>query len=385
MRVAHVTPTFPPYYAGTGTVCFYNARELARLGHDVTVITARQRFEHQDHLPGVRMQTLPAVLRLGNAPLLPHLLSVTGFDVIHLHLPFIFGAELTWLNARWRGLPYVVTYHMDLCGLGYRKVLFTAYQSLLLAPMLRDAAKILPTTLDYARVSRLAPILTQHPDKVLAIPNGVDIQFFHPGVDSRGLRHRYGLAEGDVMVLFVAALDKAHLFKGLEVLLRALAQLSADATKALIVGEGEMKKSYMRLAQRLGLSERVIFCGRVPQEQLPNHYALADCLVLPSITMGEAFGIVLLEAMACGKPVIASNLPGVHSVVSDGKDGLLVRPGSVADLAEKLQTLLDDPQRRQEMGEQGRAKVETKYAWPKIIPRLVEVYEEVVTNASGDG
>jgi len=89
--------------------------------------------------------------------------------------------------------------------------------------------------------------------------------------------------------------------------------------------------------------------------------------------------------MACGKPVIASNLPGVRSVVSDGEDGLLVRPGDVEDLAEKIQMLLDDPQRRREMGERGRDKVEEKYAWPKIIPRLVRVYEEVLANATADG
>lgn len=101
--------------------------------------------------------------------------------------------------------------------------------------------------------------------------------------------------------------------------------------------------------------------------------------------MSEAFGVVLLEAMACGKPVIASNLPGVRSVVSAGEDGLLVRPGDIDDLAEKTQMLLDDPQRRREMGERGRDKVEEKYAWPKIIPRLVQVYEEVLTNATADG
>jgi len=94
--------------------------------------------------------------------------------------------------------------------------------------------------------------------------------------------------------------------------------------------------------------------------------------------MGEAFGVVLLEAMACGKPVIASNLPGVRTVVSDGEDGMLVRPRDVDDLAEKMQMLLDDPQQRREMGERGRAKVEARYAWPRIIPRLVQAYQEAL-------
>jgi glycosyltransferase involved in cell wall biosynthesis len=94
--------------------------------------------------------------------------------------------------------------------------------------------------------------------------------------------------------------------------------------------------------------------------------------------MGEAFGVVLLEAMACAKPVIASDLPGVRSVVSDGVDGMLVRPGDASDLAAKVQMLLDNPQQQHEMGERGRNKVDSTYDWPKIIPRLVQVYEQVL-------
>jgi phosphatidylinositol alpha-mannosyltransferase len=104
--------------------------------------------------------------------------------------------------------------------------------------------------------------------------------------------------------------------------------------------------------------------------------------VLPSTTMGEAFGVVLLEAMASGKPVIASNLPGVRSVVSDGQDGLLVQPGDASALSQAMGRLLGDPQLRQHMGQQGRRKVEAQYAWPRIIPRLVEVYEQAL--AEGD-
>jgi glycosyltransferase involved in cell wall biosynthesis len=88
--------------------------------------------------------------------------------------------------------------------------------------------------------------------------------------------------------------------------------------------------------------------------------------------------MVLIEAMACGKPVIASNLPGVRTVVSDGEDGLLVTPGDMTDLAEKIHILLDSPQRRKTMGERGRMKVEEKYTWPKVVERLERVYVEAL-------
>jgi len=101
--------------------------------------------------------------------------------------------------------------------------------------------------------------------------------------------------------------------------------------------------------------------------------------------MGEAFGLVLLEAMASARPVIASNLPGVRSVVSDGQDGLLVQPGDVADLVAKMSLLLADPHRCREMGQRGRATVEQRYDWPVILPQLLHIYEQVLHDVRSDG
>lgn len=148
--------------------------------------------------------------------------------------------------------------------------------------------------------------------------------------------------------------------------------------RALIVGEGGLRARYAAAAAGLGLAERVAFAGRVDNDELPSYYAAADVGILPSCTAGEAFGIVLLEAMAAGLPVIASRLPGVRSVVSDGRDGLLAEPGDAADLADKIRRLADRPELRRAMGRQGRAKVEAQYAWPQVVKRLERVYEEVL-------
>jgi glycosyltransferase involved in cell wall biosynthesis len=384
MRIAHITATFPPYYAGTGLVCYYQARELARLGHSVTVFTA-------DHPPGdytypeeITVCRLPVLFRIGNAPFLPGLLGLGGFDIVHLHYPFYFGSETVYLRSLTNGLRYIVTYHQDVLFAGPLRFPEKLHHRLLGKHILARAEKVLATSWDYARASRLRELMQMRPEVVAELPNGVDIHQFHPKVNGNGLCVRYGLKGTDRVILFVGALDKAHYFKGVGVLLQALAHLPDKGIKLLVVGDGDLRSTYQEQAVRLGLGDRVIFCGQVPDEELPAHYALCDLLVLPSTTMGEAFGVVLLEAMACGKPVIASNLPGVRTVVSDGEDGLLVGPGDVADLAKKMQMLLDDPQRRREMGERGRAKVEAKYAWSKIIPRLVQVYEEVLADAIGD-
>jgi glycosyltransferase involved in cell wall biosynthesis len=379
MRIAHVTATFPPHYSGTGVVCYHNALGLGRLGHQVTVFTA-------DYPPGdhaypeeITVRRLPALFRIGNGPVLPGLLGLGGFDLVHLHHPFYFGSETVFLKSVTDGLRYVVTYHQDVLLAGLLRFLDKLHHRLVGKHILARAGKVLATSWDYARASRLSELMQIRPEAVAELPNGVDAQRFHPDVDGDGLRARHGLKRTDRVVLFVGALDRAHYFKGVGVLLQALDHRPDKGVRLLVVGDGNLRSTYQQQAVRLGLGDRVIFCGRVPDEELPAHYALCDLLVLPSTTMGEAFGVVLLEAMACGKPVIASDLPGVRSVVSDGEDGLLVKPGDVDDLAEKMRLLLDDPSRRREMGERGRAKVEEKYAWPVIIPRLVQVYAEVLS------
>jgi glycosyltransferase involved in cell wall biosynthesis len=135
----------------------------------------------------------------------------------------------------------------------------------------------------------------------------------------------------------------------------------------VIVGDGDLRPSYEAAAQALGLANRVYFAGRVSDAELPDFYRLADMTVLPSLTMGEAFGLVLLESMACTTPVIARSLPGVRTVVAEGQDGHLIQPGDADALAKKMGCLVEDPNLRKEFGLRGRMKVESKYAWPKVV------------------
>ncbi len=378
MRIAHVTATFPPHYAGTGVVCYHNALGLARLGHRVTVFTAREPIPpgYTDP-PEVEVRRLPALFRIGNAPLLPGLAHLNGADIVHLHHPFIFGAEIIRAVSRFRGIPYVLTHHNDLIGRGLRRYLFDLYSALIVPWIVAGARRIIVVSADHARSCRLAPLFRRRWADVVEVPNGVDADRFRPGLDGSGVRQRYGVPENARVVLFVGALDRAHHFKGLDHLLQAFRSVGNAGAVLMVVGDGDLKGEFVALADRLGLSDRVRFVGTVPHERVPAFYAAADVVVLPSFPP-ESFGMVLIEAMACGKPVVAHAIPGVRSVVRDGEDGLLARPGDVADLAAKIQALLDDPDRRREMGGRGRTKVEERYAWPRIIPRLVQVYEEAL-------
>lgn len=377
MRIAHVTATFPPYMSGTGNNCFHSALGLARQGHQVTVYTATYPPREWVDPPDINVVRLPAILRFGNAPLLPGLMQIRDVDIIHLHYPFIFGAELIWAISKIRHIPYVITYQNDLIGEGIRRFIFDAYSTVSTGIVLGGASKFAVVSLDHAQTCRMSSFFRRRWNDVMEVPNGVDAELFQPLRTGLETRKKYGISADDDLVLFVGGLDRAHFFKGVSVLLGAFSKLSRTKTKLMIVGDGDRKEEYQSEAKSLGIGENTIFAGYIPFNRLPEYYSSANIVVLPSL-LSESFGIVLIEAMACGRPVIASNLPGLRSVVTDEMEGLLVPPGDSDALAEKIRFLLDNPQKQRELGIRGRAKVESKYAWPQIIPRLIRMYEEVL-------
>jgi glycosyltransferase involved in cell wall biosynthesis len=380
LRIAHLIAVFPPYRSGTGTVCYHNALETARLGHEVHVFTADYGGQPTalDNPPGVQMHRLRPLLRVGNAPLLPGLLNLGRFDVLHLHYPFIFGAELGRLYGLLRQIPYVITYHQDVILDGLMGRAVRLHEQVIGNAILRGARRLMFTSLDYGKASRVGSLFTHMNGRIGAMPNGVDPNSFHPNLDTSALRSRYALRPEDRVVLFVGGLDRAHYFKGVTVLLKAAARIADPHVRTMLVGDGDLRPEFEALAAAFGLQDRVIFCGRVSQEELPAHYALCDVLVLPSTTMGEAFGIVLLEAMACAKPVIASDLPGVRTVVIDGENGRRFPVGDDAALADRLNEILSDSALARRMGKAGREQVESQYAWTQIGKALDRVYQEVV-------
>lgn len=379
LRVAMVTATFPPYGGGTGRVCLENARGLAQLGHQVEVYSARGPATETGTVDGVTVHWLPSVARVGNAPLTPGLLRIGTHDVVHLHYPYVFGQELIWAHSFARRTCLVITYHQDLILDGLMDRAVRAHHRVVGHAILRGAARVIVTSLDYGRSSRVAPLMARDTGQVVEVANGVDASRFVPGFDATRIRNRYGWSSDDQVVLFVGGLDTPHYFKGVEYLIRAVSKVADPRVRLLVVGEGDLRPRYEALAADLGLGTRAAFAGKVSDDELPLHYAACDVAVLPSVTRGEAFGIVLIEAMACGKPVIASNLPGVRSVVDHEVNGLLVPPGDSDELMAAISTLIGAPEARLRMGENGRRKVEARYDWPPIIRHLESVYAEALS------
>jgi glycosyltransferase involved in cell wall biosynthesis len=220
---------------------------------------------------------------------------------------------------------------------------------------------VLVSSLDYAAHSSLA---RHRLGTLQELPYAIDTEErYTPGDVSAERRAALGLDPGRPVVLFVGAMDRGHAFKGVPELLRAMASGGiAERAQVALVGEGELRPGFEALARDLLPPGGAAFLGRVPEDDLVDLYRAAALTVLPSVTREEAFGVVLIESMACATPVVASDLAGVRAVVGDGSAGLLVPPGDVPALAEALAALLDDPGRRSAMGAAGRERAAGRYS-----------------------
>jgi glycosyltransferase involved in cell wall biosynthesis len=379
MRIAQVTATFPPYMAGTGNVCYHISLELAKLGHDVTVYTSRFPDVEYDYPDTINVMRFRPVLKIESAPFILQLLKLKGFDVIHLHYPYYFGGEMVYIASKLLKQKYVLTYHNDVIGTGIGsnilRLIFELHKISLFKLVLTNANKIIVPSIDFARNSNLA-ILKEFDHSIIEIPNGVDTNRFYPEVDCKEIKNKYGLW-GKQVILFVRALDKAHYHCGLEYLLNSIIQLDNKNAVLLVVGDGDLRDHYLTQSAKLGISDKVIFAGNIPNEHLPKYYAASDIFVLPS-TETENFPLVLLEALSCARPAITSNLPGVRKLIRNNIDGLLVKPKDVDDLALKIQYLLDNEDVRTKLGASGREKVIKSCSWGMIAKRLEKMYETII-------
>jgi rhamnosyl/mannosyltransferase len=198
------------------------------------------------------------------------------------------------------------------------------------------------------------------------VPYGLDAEAFTSSVEHSAI------TRSDDTLLYVGRLAY---YKGLDVLLKALRQL--PGTRLIVVGEGPEGEELRKLSSRLSLEGRVEWRGRVSDAELPALYSSVAALVLPSTGLSESFGIVQLEAHACGTPVVSSNLPGVREVNPDGVSGLLAQPGDADDLARKLKLLLDDAELRNKLGEQARRHVREQFPVRRMLAGVDDVYREV--------
>jgi phosphatidylinositol alpha-mannosyltransferase len=374
VKIGIVTQSYYPRYGGVTEHVHHTSIELRRRGHDVRIITSRFRSGEGNHSNGV--------VRVGYNILIPfnrafvdftvgitlrrqlrEMLRAHDFDVLHTHCPI--SPSLPIIAIQTANCPQVGTFHTT----SGRSFLQDAFQTYLSKVVDKLDARI--------AVSKTAAESAERyfPGSYHIIPNGVDVERFHPATP--------GFEEWNdpdrLNLLFVGRLDPR---KGVHVLLQAMPEVVARTdgrARLLVVGDSYLR-TRLEASVPASIRDHVRFLGHVPSEDLPRWYATGDLFVSPA-SGNESFGIVLLEAMASGCPVVASDIPGYRSVVIPGLNGMVFPAGNSAALADVLVRLIGDPERRSVLASKGRTRA-LEFAWPRVTDQIEAVYREAVAKRS---
>ncbi len=362
-RILQVGKFYPPYRGGMETHLQGLCTELARSVDLEVVVSNGGRETVSEVIDGIPVLRLGTIGTFASAPLNPGLraaIADSPADIVHVHLPHP-TAIISYLLSGHEG-PVVATYHSDIVR---QRVLGAAF-SVILHRFLRRCAAIICTSPQYIESSA---VLQRHRDRCHVLPFSIPLERFADSDPAavHAIRERYG----ERIVLGVGRLVS---YKGFEHLITAMAQVRGTL---LLIGAGPLKSALEDRARSAGVADRVAFLGAV-RDVVPYYHA-ADVFALPSIARSEAFGLVQLEAMACGLPVVNTHLPtGVVHVSPDGVTGLTVPPADASALAGALSRLLDDPTLRARLGEAGRRRAREHFNLATMGRRTLELYANVL-------
>ena len=392
MNICQVVPYFPYrehinsqqvekgyHIGGVERHVYHISRELSQRGHNVTIITTKSPdHDKLSEIESFNVQRVPITLRIYNSHVpfrVVKYFDPCQYDVIHAHTPVPAIADLAALRNIVKKRPFVLTYHNDITKGGiFGSIISAIYNKSVGKFLLQHSDIIISTTKSYAVNSKQ---LSKYLHKIRVIPNGVDDKVFSPKLDGSRVREKYGLKEDCKIVLFVGRLDY---YKGCEYLVEAFSIVVKRMKNAhlILVGSGPLEERLREIANELNITDDISFAGYVKDEDLPYYYAACDVFVLPSISLYEGFGIVQLEAMACGKPVITTTLPGVREVDVDGVATVHIPPKNKQKLAEAIIKILKDDDLATRLGKNGRELIVKKYSWSKVAKAIEQVYLEVV-------
>jgi phosphatidylinositol alpha-mannosyltransferase len=373
MKIALVSPYDLAYPGGVGNHILALEHQFTKMGHEVKVIASMSKgaTSNDNFICLGKAWPTPSSGSVARVTLTPWIASKVKpvlereeFDVIHLHEPLCPMMCTTVL--RFSHAVNVGTFHaMDSRGYSLWKPVTVLF--------LKKWFRRLDGKIAVSKPAK--DFINGHfPGEYTIIPNGVDLGRFSPDVPPIE-RFR----DGKINILFVGRLEKR---KGVNYLLSAYEQVREKIAncRLLLVGPStRWGRRYEKQVKRKG-PEDIVFVGRVSQEDLPRYYQTADIVCSPA-TGRESFGLVLLEAMAMGKPIVASNIDGYASVATHGEEALMVPPKDERALAQALISLATDAKLRQKMGDRGKVKA-AEYGWDRIAQRVMDYYKEVLNQHS---
>ncbi len=374
MKIGIVSPYDWSYPGGVRDHVRHLADQFMAMGHEVVILAPASGVKGrlvEDHVYKMgRTTPVPINGSIARITLNPYLgrrvrniLQRERFDVIHLHEPLLPGLSLTVL--RFSRAVNVGTFHA-FAHPGMISTPYLAYTSAY--PFIRSYFRRLSGRIAVSRAAKSFISHYFHADYRI-IPNGISLNRF--GADIVPWPQ---FMDGKQNILFVGRFEKR---KGAKFLLRAIPSIREryPNTRFIFVGDGILLPGFQRFVERRGWHD-VLFTGYVSDEELPRYFASADIFCSPA-TGGESMGVVLLEAMAAGKPVVASNIDGYATVINSGIDGLLVPPRDSAALASSIERLLESDALRSRFSAAGLQKARD-YAWPQVATRVLDYYYQLL-------
>jgi len=378
------TPDYIKKYAHGGTeIAAYNlAVNMAKRGNTVDVFTTSIDSKSSVEVyPNLKVHRHGTSLKIASAnPSIRLIYNPLNYDmdIVHAHSPIPYSDLPALLYAKRKKLPFILTYQFDGVETGgsfARNAGVSLYNKLFIHKVLDSAEVIIATTKSYAQES---PFLRGYLDKIVVVPNGINIEEVTTPLTKEKSREILDLPQDSELILFFGSLVE---YKGPDILLKAfkLVKDVVPTAKLIFAGRGHMDVQLKEAAKQMKISDDVIFTGFVEDTEKPLYYKAADIFCLPSTTLAESFGIVNLEAMAAGIPIVSSNLGGIPDIVKNGENGLLANPYDFEMVAEKLIKLLKDDALRVEMGQNGLKKVDN-YTWDEVAAKTENIYKELINN-----
>jgi glycosyltransferase involved in cell wall biosynthesis len=384
MKVMQVTPEFPPPLIGGGGYHVYNlTRELIKKGVEVTVFTFNS--SKGSPLTGKIVETQSGKVKVYRFPMFSVPRTIYAIaptlilsllreqpDIIHAHGYQFFTSDAAAMMNRIKKIPLILTLH----GFprGFSKLSHTTYFNLIGKRTLKTAKKIIAVS---SKVAEEFKTIGVPEDRVTIIPNGVNLDEFNCTPNGDNFRKRLSIKKNEKLILSIGRLEE---IKGFQYLITALSRIQSEINpiKLVIAGpEFNYGQQLRKLTAETKMEDKVIFYGPIDGREKLDAFAAADITVVPSIY--EGFSIFLLEAMAAGKPIIATKTGIAQELIQNGKNGFLTNSGDAEDLSEKILTILNDNQLSSLIGRESRNTAKD-FDWEKIADQILLIYNQCLEN-----